>query len=376
MVERITPALAVVLAAQLAACYGPNAPYGAPCDTDGDCPTGQFCALESSSCEPPSEQQVWRDDSAADFAPAGAYTEEVSIEPAGFVGPAAYFGGGIRLSGIDRNAIPDKLTPWNELAALPRTGTAYVRGLQLDFADVPLGLGLTTGDNFTVVVEGEIYLDVPGMWGFELTANDLGFIELAPPNSASFTRVVTDQNNKTEGVYDVKEAGWYRLRGAFADTSGNAGYALRYDSPSQGNLRPIPASALRAPASDVAGMIVDGFEDPFLIRPAGSIVEAGTLGGISFTGDPFGLPVGNNSLSLRFAMQVLIDVEGDYALRLQSSQGHRAWLDGQVLADKLDANPQTTVTGAAHLEPGWHGLVVSSKAPAEHGNAEHNRARA
>jgi hypothetical protein len=374
MAERLPPALAAVLAAvpaavlaaPLAACYSPNAPYGAPCVTDGDCPSGQSCAAETSTCAPPGEQQVWRDDSAADFGLAGAYTEEVSIEPAGFVGPAAYFAGGVRLSGIDRNAIADQQTPWSELAALPRAGTSFARGLELDFSDAPLGLGLTKGDDIAILVEGEIYLDMAGAWRFELTANDIGFFELAPPTSSSsssssassFTRVVADQNVATTGTYDVPGPGWYRFRGAFADAAGTAAYELRYDSPGPGNLRHVPASVLRAPAGDVSGMIVDGFEDPFLIGPVGSILEAGTLAGISFQADPFGLPVGNSSLSLRFSTQVLIDAAGDYALRIQSSQGHRAWLDGRSVADKLDVTPQTTVTAATALEPGWHDLVV------------------
>jgi len=366
MAERLPPALAAVLAAvpaavlaaPLAACFSPHAPYGAPCATDGDCPSGQACAAETSTCGPPGELQVWRDDSAADFGAAGAYTEEVSIEPMGAVGPAAYFAGGVRLSGIDRNAIADTQTPWSELAALPRAGTSFARSVELDFPGTPLGLGLMKGDNIAILVEGEIYLDAAGAWRFELTADDLGFFELAPPSSAAFTRVVADQSTGSTGTYDVPAAGWYRFRGAFADGSGSASYELRYDSPGPGNLRHVPASALRAPAGDLTGMIVDGFEDPFLIGPAGSILEAGTLAGISFQADPYGLPVGNSSLSLRFATQVLIDAGGDYALRIESSQGHRAWLDGRSVADKLDASPQTTVTAATTLEPGWHDLVV------------------
>lgn len=354
MAERT--ALALALAASLGACYSPQAPYGAPCGTDADCPSGQTCAPETSTCGPPAEQQVWRDDSAADFTAAGAYTEEVAVEPAGFVGPAAHFAGGVRLSGIGRAAIAGPATTWSELAALPRTGATYARGIQLDFPGAPLDLGLGQGD-FTVLVEGEVYLDVSGSWRFELTANDLGFIELAPPNSSDFARVIDDQNNKTTGLYEAPAPGWYRIRGAFADAAGSAGFALRYDAPGPGGLRGIPAAALRAPASDVTGMIVDGFDDPYLTGPRGTLLAAGSLGGLALGADPLGLPVGTN-FSLRFAAQALIDTGGDYQLRVQSSQGHRAWLDGNVIADQLDGNPHTTVTAATPLEPGWHDLVV------------------
>jgi hypothetical protein len=363
MVERLAPALAfpltLALVVPLAACYGPDAPAGAPCDADADCPSSQFCEPDTLTCESSEGREVWRDDAAADFAAAGAYTDEVTIEPGGFVGPTAYFAGGVRLSAIDRNAIPDNATPWNELAGLARTGTTYVRGLTIDFADAPpLGFPLTKTDDLTVIVEGEIYLEDSGTWRFELTANDIGFIELAPPGSTAFERVVTDANNKTEGFYNAGATGWYRLRGAFADRSGTMSYELRYDSPGPGNLHPVPATALRAPAGDVAGMIVDGFEDAFLIGPKASVLDAGTLGGLALDADPFGLPIGNNSYSLRFAAQVLIDVPGSYALRLRSGQGHRAWLDGAQIANKFDTNPQMTVTERTQLEPGWHDLVV------------------
>jgi hypothetical protein len=371
MVERPAPALAfsrrisrrlllvALSVAPLAACYGPNAPSGEPCGTDNDCPSSQFCQPDTLTCESSEGREVWRDDTAADFAAPGAFTDEVAIEPAGFVGPVAYFGGGVRLSAIDRNAIPDQATPWNELAGLARTGTTFTRGLQIDFADAPpLGLGLGKSDDLTVVVEGEVYLDMQGMWRFELTANDIGFLELAPPGSTAFERVVTDADSKTEGYYNVTQVGWHRLRGAFADSSGTMSYELRYDSPARGNLHPIPASALRAPAGDVAGVIVDGFEDPYLMGPKASVVNAGTLGGLSLGTDPFGLPIGNSSYSLRFATQVLIDAPGSYALRIQSDQGHRAWLDGVKVVDKFDTSPQTTVTEPTQLEAGWHDLVV------------------
>ena len=197
------------------------------------------------------------------------------------------------------------------------------------------------------------------MWRFELHADDIGFLELAPPNSSSsFRRVVTDQDLTSEGTFEVTEPGWHRLRGAFADRSGAMAYELRYDPPGTGGLRSIPWNHIRGPAGDLAGYVVDGFDDAFLIGARGSVIHAGTLGAQTLGTDPFGLPVGNSSYSLRFAAQVRIDAPGDYAFRIETSQGHRAWIDGALVADKLDTSPQTSMTAPRSLDAGWHDLAI------------------
>jgi hypothetical protein len=350
--------IALALAAVLGACFGPDAPLGVPCAMNNDCPSGQTCNPDKRRCEPPSGLELWRDDTAADFGAVGAVAEDAAVEAAGFVGPAAYFGGGLRLSGIDRHAIPDPATPWNELAGAARTGTTFVRGIELSFSGTPPGLGLPGGNDITVLVEGEVYLDAAGPWGFQLDADDIGFVEIAPPGSATFERVVTDQNNSSEGFYQAAAPGWHRLRGAFADSAADMDYVLRYDPPGPGNFRTIQPWDLRAPAGDVAGVIVDGFEDAFLMGPGGSVLHPGTLGGQVLGTDPYGLPVGNSSYSLRFAGQVLIDTGGSYAFRIDSDQGHRMWLDGALVVDKLGTAAEISMTEPALLEPGWHDLVV------------------
>jgi Cys-rich repeat protein len=356
MARRILPALAVILGA----CYGPTTPIGVPCAANNECPSGQSCNPETNKCEPPSEPVIWRDDAAEDFEVEGAVTDGTAIEAAGVIGPIGYFAGGLRLTGIDRNAIPDRATTWSEVAAAPRAGTTFVRSTDFEFGTAtPLGLGLSNSNDITVLVEGEIFLGQPGTWRFELTADDLGFLDLAPPGSATFERITTDVDAGTAGTYVVDAPGWHRLRGAFADDSGSMGYELRYDPPGGNtNFRDIPEFDLRAPAGDVAGLIVDGFDDPFLMGPRGSVLHPGTLASQTFETDPFGLPLGTGSYALRFAGQVRIDVAGSYAFRVDSGQGHRVWLDGTLVTDKLGIAAESTVTPPAELEPGWHDFVV------------------
>jgi hypothetical protein len=355
MARRILPALAALLGA----CFGPNAPLGVPCAANNECPSGQSCNPETNRCELPSGVEIWRDDAAADFAVEGALADGTAVEAAGFVGPIGYFAGGLRITGIDRNAIPDQATTWNEVAAAPRTGTTFVRSARLDFGTgTPLGLGLSRSNDITVLVEGEIFLGQTGTWRFELTADDLGFVDLAPPGG-TFQRVATDMNVTTSGDYVVTVPGWHRLRGAFADDSGSMGYELRVDPPGNPpNFREISQFDLRAPAGDVAGLIVDGFAAPFLMGPRGSVLHPGTLASQTFETNPFGLPLATSSYGLRFAGQVRIDVAGSYAFRIDSGQGHRVWIDGALVIDKLGTTSESTVTPPAELEPGWHDFVV------------------
>lgn len=352
-------AWALAGAAVLAACYAPSAPLGIPCATNRDCPGGQMCNA-GNVCGLPTPDGVWRDDLAADFAAPGAYTDEVTVEPAGFVGPAAYLAGGLRLTGIDRNAIPNASTTWSELAAIAPTGTTLARGFDLDYGErMPPGLGLPRADNITILVEGELDLNVAGTYRFNLFADDRGFIEIARPGSATFERVVTDNSSGTNATYQVTTPGWHRVRGAFADGVLGFELQLRYDPPdAASNFRRIPADRIRTRAGDLGGILVDGFDDAFLVGASGSVVHPGTLGGQTFGADPFGLPIGGGSYSLRFASQILIDIEGKYAFTIDSQPGHRAWLDGVSIADVLDGAAHVSTTSPVQLEPGWHDFVV------------------
>jgi hypothetical protein len=358
---RIANLGAALASVAVVACFSPSPPRGIPCSSSRDCPSGQVCDAVTSVCDLPTEPFTWRDDTAEDFGADGASTDEVTVEAAGFVGPAAYLVGGLRFTGIDRNAIPNVgSTTWDQLAAATHSGASLARGFFHDFLDrVPPGLGFSGGDNITIMFEGEVDLDAAGMWRFELTANDLGFLEIAKPGTSTFQRVVTDTNTGSVGNFDVATPGWHRVRGAFADRAMNMSLDLRYDPPNVGgNFRRIPADRMRARGGDLTGVLVDGFEEAFFVGARGSVRSAGTFGGPALASDPFGLPIGNLTFSLRFASQVLIDIDGSYSFRIDSHHGHRAWLDGASIADVFDSVPRVSTTAPVRLAPGWHDLVV------------------
>lgn len=345
----------------LAGCYQPDVALGIPCSDTGQCPDGQECDPIAQVCTLPTEQLIWRDDTAADFAQPDAVYQDAIVEAAGFVGPTPYLTGSVRLAGIGTDLLggaPASVT-WEQLAAATVAGRGFDRTLDLNyFAGAPRGVGLTADDNVTVLVETEIELDAAGDWRLRLIANDSGFIDIAPPGG-DFTRLVSDLDIGTVGTVSVATAGWYRVRGAFSDAGGNLSFDLEIDPPGgSSSFVSIPLDKLRAPVGDLVGFHVDGFDEVDLLQPRGAALTTDTVGASLFTSNAYELPIGAGSYTLRWAGQVLIDVDGQYAFRLDSSQGHRAWLDGLEIANDFGSSSAVTVTTPARLDPGWHDLVI------------------
>jgi hypothetical protein len=343
--------------AALAACYAPEPPGGLPCALSGDCPAGQTCSPRG-VCLAPGAGQIWRDDAADDFAAAGSILEGAEIEPAGFVAPVPYLAGGAHITGLDRTVIGADTT-WAALAAIPAAGRTLARGLALDYeGGIPPGLGLSSADNFTLLVEAEVLLEQAGDWRLELTADDRGFLEVAPPGSDQLARVVSDEDRGTVAPYVVTTPGWHRLRVALSDARADATMRIRWDPPDPPtSLRPIPMDKIRARVGALTGLLVEGFAHPYLLGPAGSVVAP--LASQSLGDSPFGLPTGA-TFSLRWSGQIYIDPPGRYSLSIASAYGHRAWLDGAQVADALGAEPRSTVTEPRELAAGWHDLAIDT----------------
>lgn len=343
-----------------ASCYDPAIKLGVPCSDTGDCPGGQECDALTNVCMEPTELVTWRDDTAADFAQPGATFINAIVEEPGAVGPIPYLTGSVRLAGIAADTIGDESTAtWATASAGTVTGRAFAASLDIDFGDVvPRGLGLPTGDGVTVLVEGEVYIDTPGMWAFELVANDKGFVEIAAPGG-DFTRLVSDADTATEVPYSVQQAGWYRIRGAFTDNAEFMSFELRADSPAlNGAFRPFSSDQLRARIDDLQGYVIDGFDEAALTDSLGSSLDTQPLDR-AIPPDPNGLPVGMFGWSLRWSGQIRIDVEGDYTFSIVSFHGHRVWIDGVDVANNFSTTATTTsMTAPVHLVPGWHDFVA------------------
>lgn len=340
----------------LVGCYNPDAPYAVACSENGECPNGQLCDVDTNTCLPP--LTVWRDDTAADFGQTGAVLNDAAIEPAGFVGPAAYLTGRFKLTGIANALVTNPNTPWDKIAGAPVAGVGFTRDLSMDFGiDTPEGLRLTSGDDITVAVEGELYLDAPGVWGFELDANDVAFVDIAPP-SGDFKRVVTSERATETGTFDVATPGWYRVRAAFSDASGSMSFQLRTDPPNRpGGFRDFTSDQIRARVDDLAGYVADGFGFGYLTDYDATALVADSLDS-SYDSDPFGLLLGTSTWSMRWSGQVQFDAGGDYVFHIESHRGHRMWIDGKLVADAFLNTDQQSTTMPVTLAAGWHDVVV------------------
>lgn len=345
----------------LTACFSPTAPVGVPCGPDLSCPEGQTCDILSNQCGAQSEALFWRDDTAAEFAAPGASTADVTIERQGFVAPATHLTGGVRLHGYD--GLLTTLTSDALVADHAATGAGVQHSLRIHFGTSnPPGLGIANPDNATVLVEGEIELEVAGAWRFELTANDRGYLEIAAPGTTAFERVVEDEDTGTIGTYTAAQAGWHPFRIAFQDALMSLDLDLVYDPPNiNGNaFRDIPTDRIRTRVDDLPdGLIVDGFEHTNLIQLEGTLLDATRLDMLTLDTNPFGLLVGGG-YSLRWTGQFLVDDPADFTFEIGSPNGHRLWIDGVALADELASGQTSSVTAPVALAAGWHDLVLDA----------------
>ena len=353
-----------MLFAALVGCYDPTVPLGAPCGPNGECPRGQECDEITNTCEEPTELQVWRDDSVDDFSQPGAVFQDSAVETSGrdgFVGPVPYATGRVKLSGVmgDMIGADPAAATWTNVD-VARTGTSLYPSFYINYDLLaPKGLGLTDVDNVTVLVEGEIFLDVAGAWRFELDANDSGFVDIAAPG-ADYTRLVNSVNAATSATYTVTTPGWYRIRGAFADSNQYMDFNFRMDSPAlQGAYRDINADQMRVRVDGIEGALFDAFDDTYLLSYFGSTLLTLPLN-LSLPEDPFNIDVGILSLSMRASGQFLIDKEGDYGFTVKSHHGHRVWIDGQQVANAFSSSDATTNIAPIHLVAGWHDLVFDA----------------
>ncbi len=69
---------------------------------------------------------------------------------------------------------------------------------------------------------------------------------------------------------------------------------------------------------------------------------------------------GVDDFSTRWSGQWRVDATGVYALRYDTDDGQRLWIDGVPLLDAWDQGPRTSVTAPVVLAAGWHELVVDA----------------
>jgi subtilisin-like proprotein convertase family protein len=302
-----------------------------------------------------------RDDTAADFTADGATFDHTEVSAAGLITPAAFTTGALLTRGANSELFTDpKTADW---ASLDGRGNARIAlGLPLgDWAGAgPIGVGITSNDKFTLWLEGEIWLEA-GSHSFQMEADDVGFLDIAPTAGGAFTRVVTAKwdGGTGTGSFAAPADGWYAIHIAQSEDNGWAHLLVRHQPPG-GAVAPLDADRLRVATGALRGLVTDAFDQPNMFSPASrTLLAAGALDQDfgSKAPDDAGLDKAS-TYSLHWAAQVRIDVAGDYAFATDTTDGHRVRVDGVLVLDHLVAGKQTYTSNPVHLDAGWHDLSI------------------
>ncbi|HUQ04791.1 MAG TPA: proprotein convertase P-domain-containing protein [Kofleriaceae bacterium] len=296
-----------------------------------------------------------RDDSAADFAVAGAALDSAVVEPWGAIAPAAFHVGGLvaHAANSERFGEPDEAT-WAMVTGASAAGTGvFARSITGD----PEGVGLDSGDSWTYWAEGEVWLDA-GETTFLVDIDDAGFIEIAPLGGA-FTRVVNARLGVSTGAYTAATTGWHALRLAMREGIGAS--KLDVQMYINGSATPVPLAGarLRTRVDNLRGMMLEGWDSTLMQgRPGITVADAALVDARFQNNAPVGVGItAADSWSLRWSGQFYVTTAGTYSLRVESDDGHRLYVGSQVVTDAL-AGGTTDRTAAVGLVAGWNDLVL------------------
>jgi subtilisin-like proprotein convertase family protein len=297
----------------------------------------------------------FRDDAATDFAVAGAISDNLVIEPWGAIAPAAYQAGGLvaHAANTQRFTQPGSTT-WETVVGASAAGTGlWTHPLEGD----PIGVGLDSGDSWTYWAEGEVYLDA-GETTFLVDIDDSGFVEIAAPGGA-FTRVVSATQGVGSGMYAAPAAGWYAIRLASVEGIGVSRFDVQMYIGDAATPVPLAGARLRARVDGLRGMVLAGWDGSLLQGvPEHTISNAALVDARFQTGVPVGVGISSSDYwSLRWSGQFYVTMAGTYSLRVESDDGHRLYVGGQLVTDAFVGATQDR-TASVQLDAGWNDLVL------------------
>jgi subtilisin-like proprotein convertase family protein len=305
--------------------------------------------------------QAWTDDSAAEFAL--GTTDRAFVEAYGAVSPAAYFTGGLLWRGANNDSMGAAASAtWAQVTSFASTGTLAIASTTSHafFADTPPSVGLTDADTFTMMFEGEVFLDA-GTYTFELWVDDHGFLEIAPSPADAFQRITScDWPDPSTGTFTAPSAGWYPIRYAASEDAGDFLARLQATGPNLPSLAPIPRHRLRALTSGITGMFQSGYDDSKLLGDVDHTIDRVTPTNTDWgAGNPGDLGMTSaEDFSVRWSGQFRVDVGGTYQFQYITDDGQRLWVNNQKLLDAWDEMTHDQTSTGVTLAPGWHDLVV------------------
>jgi hypothetical protein len=250
----------------------------------------------------PGEQLVTLvEDTEVELASSETLSEGI-VTPGGTIEPHAFVLDGLRARAY-QTAIPldEGITTFADvetaLAAAPQTArrTAYGQ-LPVNWGgERPRGLGLTSDETFTIIFDGELAL-IAGDNLVEIDADDAAILEL--DSGSGLTNTVVDSTSGRKAMtVNVLADGWYPVRAAIKETSGNARLELFLE----GAL--VTPQQLRAKVTNDQGLIVKVFDSAHT-PPRGTTAAAVVDSVFGTAPPPYDLADVTTTYDLRFVGQI------------------------------------------------------------------------
>jgi subtilisin-like proprotein convertase family protein len=298
-----------------------------------------------------------RYDSVADFTMPGTTAEDLVVEPWGALAPAAYQAGALIAHGSNSQRFNEAdEAVWDEIvsSAAP-AGTGFMtRPLSGD----PPGVGLDSGDTWTYWAEGEIWLDA-GPTTFVVDCDDQCFIEAAPEAGGDYVRVVNGRFGVGTGTFTAEATGWHPIRLAAQEGFGASRFDIQLFPGNATTGELLSPARLRARVDGMRGTVLAGWDNALLVGAPTRSLATAELVNADFGGNtPRDLGIGSgDQWSVRWAGQFYVTIDGAYQLRVQSDDGQRLYVNGEVVTDVLDGTTADN-TVEVELKAGWNDLAL------------------
>jgi hypothetical protein len=299
------------------------------------------------------------DDTAADFL--GRVSNGV-LASRGAIEPDTYVTGGLHARGFKQLGI----TKTTSLDALPNLGTSSgeVFGFPVtgnwpqssNPGNFPFGMGINQSDNFSILFDGEIHLPA-GATTLQLQVDDDAVFEIKVAGVP--VTIATDVGSgAVTQVVTVPADDWYPIRGAFSEVNQDAHLTLA--TMVGGTAVPIDGGALRARTTATPGLAMGVcFFSELQVGPFIGY-DPGPLDHPVLTPGPSDYNF-NNTFSIRYQGQLLIDEDGSYLLGVDIGtdvdDGYRLFVDGRLVANHWLSMPDLRSTPIP-LTAGWHALLL------------------
>lgn len=346
----------------LAACgFDVAASSGVDAGGDGALPPD---APRPAVCE--ANQCRLRFDTAGELA-ASAAAIDIAVEPdlatpadpaRAVLTPAAYLRGAALARGSAARHLVGEAIDWAAIEAATASGVSFGPPDLALGAGALIPVGLTGTADYTYWFEGEIELPA-GITQLELRADDVGELQIAPPNTRAFASVTTATYQAAgTAMFDAGAGGWFPFRAAMVQRGGDRELRI-LAAIGGGSPVAIPRARLRSRVDGMQGAFVVAWDDRNLAGPATpslytrALLDDEIAGGLRAPG-----LTGDDDLTQRWFGQYRASAAGAHTLAITSDDGARIYLGDQLVDHLADSGPTISTSIAATLRAGWNDLVI------------------